>query len=78
MTTLNAFHWRENRSAEPTKPVSPQLAYFHRKTALGTHPRQLRRKGVPVLSQADAVALSNKQIAKRHAVALSNKQRAKQ
>lgn len=61
---MNAFHWRKNRIEEPDKPVSPQLAYFHRKTALGTHPRQLRKQGMTVLSQADAVALSNKQRAK--------------
>lgn len=62
---MNAFHWQANRIAEPDKPVSPQLAYFRRKSALGTHPRQLRRQGVPVLSQAEAVALSNKQRAKQ-------------
>ena len=62
---MNAFHWQANRIAEPDKPVSPQLAYFHRKMELGTHPRQLRRQGVKVLAQADAVALSNKQRAKQ-------------
>ena len=61
---MNAFHWQANRIQEPTKPMSPQLAYFHRKIALGTHPRQLRKQGIKVLAQADAVALSNKQRAK--------------
>jgi len=29
----------------------PQLDYYHRKMALGTHPRQLRRAGLPVVDQ---------------------------
>ena len=29
-------------------PVSPQLAYYHRTRALGIHPRQLRKAGLPV------------------------------
>lgn len=62
---MNAFHWRESRIEEQPKPVSPQLAYFHRKTALGTHPRQLHKQGIKVLAQAEAVALSNKLRAKQ-------------
>jgi len=68
---MNAFHWREQRALEQPKPISPQLAYFHRKMELGTHPRQLRKQGVRVLSQADAVALSNKVRAAKQKPAIS-------
>lgn len=61
---LNAFHWRENRVQEEPKPISPQLAYYYKKIALGIHPRQLRRQGLPVMSRAEAVTLANKARAK--------------
>lgn len=54
--TLNAFHWRSQPSVsglgkpEP-KPMSPQLAYYHRKYALGIHPRQIRYEGKEVVDQ---------------------------
>ena len=51
MNPLNAFHWRENTPKPEAKPAYPQLSYYHRKTALGTHPRQLRREGKEVLDQ---------------------------
>jgi hypothetical protein len=57
---LHAFHWKENTVKPEPKPEYPQLSYYHRKMAQGTHPRQLRRQGLPVLSQSDAVALANK------------------
>ena len=56
---LNAFHWREGRKEEPKKEY-PQLSYYHRKIALGIHPRQLRKQGLPVLNRSEAVALANK------------------
>lgn len=56
----NAFHWRENRPQVGPKPAYPQLSYYHRKIAMGTHPRQLRKQGLPVLSRSEAVALANK------------------
>lgn len=71
MNTLNAFFWREQRAIEQPKTMSPQLAYFHRKIALGTHPRQLRKQGVQVLSQSEAVALSNKVRAAKQKTAIS-------
>jgi hypothetical protein len=40
--TTNPFDWQ--KPPEPPKPTYPQLAYYHRKMALGIHPRQLRRK----------------------------------
>ena len=53
--TLNAFHWRENASESGIKPEPkpdyPQLSYYHRKYALGIHPRQLRREGKEVIDQ---------------------------
>ena len=60
--TINAFHWRENASESGLKPKPDysQLSYYHRKYALGIHPRQLRREGLPVPSQAEAVAMANK------------------
>lgn len=33
------------------KPISPQLAYKRRKLALGIHPDQLRKQGLPVIDQ---------------------------
>ena len=68
---MNAFHWRENRIIEQPKPESPQLAYYRRKFAIGTHPRQLRRQGLQVLSQSEAVALSNKVRAAKQKTAIS-------
>lgn len=51
-TPISAFHWRKP-PAEPQapKPVSPQLAYYRRKMAAGTHPKQLRKAGQPVIDQ---------------------------
>ena len=52
---MNAFHWMQEKSAlsadfAPIKTY-PQLSYYHRKTALGIHPRQLRKAGLPVIDQ---------------------------
>lgn len=57
---LNAFHWRENRAKEEPKPQYPQLSYYHRKMAQGTHPRQLRKQGLPVALHSEAVAAANR------------------
>jgi hypothetical protein len=48
---LNAFHWRENTPKPEPKKEYPQLSYYHRKYALGIHPRQLRKEGKEVLDQ---------------------------
>lgn len=37
-------------AVEPKRSY-PQLDYYHRKMALGTHPRQLRRAGLDVVDQ---------------------------
>lgn len=48
---MNAFHWRLPVVQDEPKPISPQLAYYRRKYALGILPRQLRQRGEPVIDQ---------------------------
>jgi hypothetical protein len=57
---MNAFTIPEKSCFHIETKSYPQLDYYHRAMANGTHPRLLRKQGVSVLSQSDAVALSNK------------------
>lgn len=61
---MNAFQIPEKSCFHIETKSYPQLDYYRRAMANGTHPRQLRKQGIKVLAQADAVALSNKLRAK--------------
>jgi hypothetical protein len=55
---MNPFNWQSEKSVlaqsfsiEPERKSYPQLNYYHRKMAEGTHPRQIRRAGLEVVDQ---------------------------
>lgn len=56
-TPQSAFHWKTGQPSDFAKEEqlvpdpSPQLSYYHRKMAMGIHPRQLRKAGLPVIDQ---------------------------
>lgn len=48
---MNAFDIPEKSRFVEEKKTYPQLSYYHRAMANGTHPRKLRSLGLPVVDR---------------------------